>query len=110
MAPLGRSRSGSIGAVRDNYLQALWFFFSATSTLLSAYPLPGPHSGLDCFSPDAPPSGIVNTLGRDADDLKIRVILEATKQEGFSQTVLEDSVKETLFNLVRTDEALKTEE
>ncbi len=36
--------------------------------------------------------------------------LEAASESGFTPTLIEDTVKETHFNLFRTDEALKVEE
>jgi hypothetical protein len=55
-------------------------------------------------------TGIINALGRNADDISINVRLEASSESGFSPTLIEDTVKETLFNLFRTDDALKVDE
>lgn len=55
-------------------------------------------------------TGIINALGRNADDIKIRVEIEASSDSGFSQTLIEDTVKETLFNLFRSDAALRVDE
>ncbi len=55
-------------------------------------------------------TGIINSLGRNADDITINVRLEASSESGFSPTLIEDTVKETLFNLFRTDDALKVDE
>lgn len=54
--------------------------------------------------------GIINPLGRNADQIKIMVQLEATAASGFSPTVVEDTIKETLFNLFSTDEDLRVDE
>ncbi len=55
-------------------------------------------------------TGIINALGRHADHIKISVQVEASSENGFSPTVIEDTVKETLFNLFRSDELLKIDE
>lgn len=55
-------------------------------------------------------TGIINALGRNADQIRIVVKVEASAENGFSPTVIEDTVKETLFNLFRTDELLKVGE
>ncbi|MCD9893219.1 ATP-binding protein [Bradyrhizobium japonicum] len=55
-------------------------------------------------------TGIINALGRNADNIKITVQVEASAENGFSATLIEDTVKETLFNLFRSDELLKIEE
>jgi hypothetical protein len=55
-------------------------------------------------------TGIINALGRNADNIKITVQVEASAENGFSPTLIEDTVKETLFNLFRSDELLKIEE
>jgi hypothetical protein len=55
-------------------------------------------------------TGIINALGRNADSIKIVVKVEATADNGFNPTVIEDTVKETLFNLFRSDELLKIDE
>jgi hypothetical protein len=55
-------------------------------------------------------TGIVNALARNADSIKIVVKVEATAENGFNPTVLEDTVKETLFNLFRSDDLLKIDE
>jgi hypothetical protein len=55
-------------------------------------------------------TGIINTLGRNADRIKINIQIEASSEAGFSPTLIEDTVKETLFNLFRTDESLRIEE
>ena len=55
-------------------------------------------------------TGIINSLGRNADSIKINVQVEASAESGFSPTLIEDTVKETLFNLFRTDEHLKVDE
>ncbi len=55
-------------------------------------------------------TGIINALGRNADDIKIRVQIEASADSGFSQTLIEDTVKETLFNLFRSDDALRLDD
>jgi hypothetical protein len=55
-------------------------------------------------------TGIINSLGRNADSIKIVVRVEATAENGFNPTVIEDTVKETLFNLFRTDDLLKIDE
>jgi hypothetical protein len=55
-------------------------------------------------------TGIINALGRNADNIKIVVKVEASAENGFSPTVIEDTVKETLFNLFRSDDLLKIDE
>ena len=55
-------------------------------------------------------TGIINALGRNADNIKINVQIEAASHSGFSPTLIEDTVKETLFNLFRTDEYLQVDE
>lgn len=55
-------------------------------------------------------TGIVNALGRAADNIKIVVKVEASAENGFSPTVIEDTVKETLFNLFRSDDVLKVDQ
>jgi hypothetical protein len=55
-------------------------------------------------------TGIVNALGRNADKIRIVVKVEASSENGFSPTVIEDTVKETLFNLFRSDDLLKIDE
>jgi hypothetical protein len=55
-------------------------------------------------------TGIVNALGRNADSIKIVVKVEASAENGFNPTVIEDTVKETLFNLFRSDDLLKIDE
>ncbi len=55
-------------------------------------------------------TGIINALGRNADSIKIVVKVEASSENGFSPTVIEDTVKETLFNLFRSDDLLKIDE
>jgi hypothetical protein len=55
-------------------------------------------------------TGIINALGRNADSIKIVVKVEATAENGFNPTVIEDTVKETLFNLFRSDDLLKVDE
>lgn len=59
-------------------------------------------------------TGIINTLGRNADKIKIKikisVQIEASSEAGFSPTLIEDTVKETLFNLFRSDESLRIDE
>ena len=85
-------------------------------------------SGSVCPSPDGRPrwvrldveipftdfhtfyTGIINALGRNADNIKISVKIEAASQSGFSPTLIEDTVKETLFNIFRTDEYLQVDE
>jgi hypothetical protein len=52
-------------------------------------------------------TGIINALGRNADNIKISVQVEASAENGFNPTLIEDTVKETLFNLFRSDESLK---
>ncbi len=55
-------------------------------------------------------TGIINALGRNADEIKISVRVEASSKAGFSPTLIEDTVKETLFNLFRSDEFLKLDD
>ncbi len=55
-------------------------------------------------------TGIINALGRNADNIKISVQVEASAEAGFSPTLIEDTVKETLFNLFRTDEFLHVDD
>lgn len=55
-------------------------------------------------------TGIINALGRNADNIKISVQVEASAENGFNPTLIEDTVKETLFNLFRSDELLKIDE
>ena len=55
-------------------------------------------------------TGIINALGRNADEIKISVQVEASSKAGFSPTLIEDTVKETLFNLFRSDEFLKLDD
>lgn len=57
-------------------------------------------------------TGIINTLGRNADKIKIKISvqIEASSEAGFSPTLIEDTVKETLFNLFRSDESLRIDE
>jgi hypothetical protein len=55
-------------------------------------------------------TGIINTLGRNSDNIKIVVKVEASAENGFSPTVIDDTVKETLFNLFRSDDLLKVDE
>lgn len=55
-------------------------------------------------------TGIINALGRNADNIKITVQVEASAEAGFSPTLIEDTVKETLFNLFRTDEFLHVDD
>ncbi len=55
-------------------------------------------------------TGIINALGRNADNIKINVQIEASSDAGFSPTLIEDTVKETLFNLFRTDDYLQVDE
>ncbi len=55
-------------------------------------------------------TGIINTLGRNADKIKIKVQIEASSEAGFSPTLIEDTVKETLFNLFRGDESLRIDD
>lgn len=55
-------------------------------------------------------TGIINALGRNADNIKISVQVDASSETGFSPTVIEDTVKETLFNLFRSDDLLKIDE
>ncbi len=55
-------------------------------------------------------TGIINALGRNADNIKISVQVEASAENGFSPTLIEDTVKETLFNLFRTDDFLHVDD
>jgi len=55
-------------------------------------------------------TGVINALGRNADNIKIVVKVEASAENGFNPTVIEDTVKETLFNLFRSDDLLKVDE
>ncbi|HHK42681.1 MAG TPA: DUF499 domain-containing protein, partial [Planctomycetaceae bacterium] len=55
-------------------------------------------------------TGIINSLGRNADSIKINVQVEASSEAGFNPTLIEDTLKETLFNLFRTDEYLQVDE
>ncbi|MBI2567004.1 MAG: ATP-binding protein [Candidatus Schekmanbacteria bacterium] len=55
-------------------------------------------------------TGIINALGRNADKIEIRVQVEASAAAGFSPTLIEDTVKETLFNLFHTDDLLTVAE
>ena len=55
-------------------------------------------------------TGILNALGRNADHIKIRIQVEASAESGFSPTLIEDTIKETLFNLFGTDEDLQVDE
>jgi Protein of unknown function (DUF499) len=55
-------------------------------------------------------TGIINALGRNADSIKIRVQVDASAEKGFNPTLIEDTVKETIFNLFGSDEHLIVEE
>jgi hypothetical protein len=55
-------------------------------------------------------TGIINVLGRNADRIKINVEIDACSDKGFSPTLIEDTVKETLFNLFCTDGSLRVDE
>lgn len=54
-------------------------------------------------------TGIINALGRAADRISINVQVEASCEQGFTPTLIEDTVKETLFNLFRSDDALEVD-
>lgn len=55
-------------------------------------------------------TGIVNALGRNADSMKIVGEVEASAENGFNPTVIEDTVKETLFNRSAPMNLLKIDE
>jgi len=54
-------------------------------------------------------TGIINTLGRNADSIQVRVNIQAASENGFSPTLLEDTIRETLFNLFGNDDSLKVD-
>jgi len=55
-------------------------------------------------------TGIINALGRNSDRITINVSIEAESDSGFNSTVLEDTVKETLFNIYRSTDDLIVDE
>lgn len=54
-------------------------------------------------------SGVINALGRHADSIQIKVSIQASRETGFGDDVLEDKVKDTLHTLFKSDSALKVE-
>jgi len=49
--------------------------------------------------------GIIKPLGSECDSIKLSISLEAIKKDGFSATTIEDSVKETLFSIFKSENA-----
>jgi len=53
--------------------------------------------------------GVIKPLGENSDNIKLKISIEAEKAEGFNPNIIEDTVKETLYNIFDSEDAFRGE-
>lgn len=54
-------------------------------------------------------NGVIKPLGNTGDRIKLKINIEAQKAEGFNPNVIEDTVKETLYSIFKSEDAFRGE-
>ncbi len=54
-------------------------------------------------------NGVIKPLGSNSDKIRLKINIEAEKSDGFNSTIIEDTVKETLYNIFNSTDAFQGE-